>query len=82
MRTVPKRNSVTAFSVVAGGGNLDSFAHWTFFDPAPPRFAAKAKLALCAQTVVFEDAPLRGHGAPINLNARFRNLIPKLRWDL
>jgi hypothetical protein len=35
-----------------------------FFDPAPPRFAAKAKLALCAQTVALADASLRGQGAP------------------
>jgi len=47
--------------------NRDPFARWTFFDPAPPRFAAKTKLALCAQTVVFACATLRGQGAPKNL---------------
>jgi len=34
-------------------GNRDPSARWTFFDPAPPRFAAKTKLALRAQTIVF-----------------------------
>jgi hypothetical protein len=48
-------------------GNRDPSARWTFFDPSPPRFAAKTKLALRAQTVVFADAPLRGQGAPKNL---------------
>ncbi len=37
----------------------------SFFDPAPPRFAATAKLAPDgAQTVAVADAPLRGQGAP------------------
>jgi len=48
-------------------GNRDPSARWTFFDPAPPRFAAKTKLALRAQTVVFAGATLRGQGAPKNL---------------
>jgi hypothetical protein len=48
-------------------GNRDPSARWTFFDPAPPRFAAKTKLALRAQTVVFAGATLRGQGAPENL---------------
>jgi hypothetical protein len=43
--------------------NHDPSARWTFFDPAPPRFAAKTKLALRTQTVVFAGAPLRGQGA-------------------
>jgi hypothetical protein len=47
--------------------NRDPSVRWTFFDPMPPRFAAKTKLALRAQTVVFADAPLRGQGAPKNL---------------
>jgi CTP:molybdopterin cytidylyltransferase MocA len=45
----------------------DPSARWTFFDPASPRFAAKTKLALRAQTVVFAGAPLRRQGAPKNL---------------
>jgi hypothetical protein len=47
--------------------NHDSSARWTFFDPAPPRFAVKAKRALCAQSVVFASAPLPGQGATKNL---------------
>jgi hypothetical protein len=47
--------------------NRDPSARWTFFAPAPPRFAAKTKLALRAQTVVFADATLRGQGTPKNL---------------
>ncbi|HBB16374.1 MAG: hypothetical protein A3J94_15995 [Syntrophus sp. RIFOXYC2_FULL_54_9] len=47
--------------------NRDPSTRWTFFDPAPPRFAAKTKLALRAQTVVFAGAPLRGQGATKNL---------------
>jgi hypothetical protein len=47
--------------------NPNPFARWIFFDPAPPRFATKTKLALRAQTVVFADAALRGQGAPKNL---------------
>jgi hypothetical protein len=50
--------------------------HWTFFDTAP-RFAAKTKLALCAQTVVFACATLRGQGPRKISNARFRNMISK-----
>jgi hypothetical protein len=37
-------------------GNRDPSARWTFLDPAPPRFAAKTKLPLRAQTVVFAGA--------------------------
>ena len=32
---------------------MNPYARWTFFDPAPPRFAANTRLALRAQTVVF-----------------------------
>ena len=42
-------------------------ARWTFFDPAPPRYAAKTKLALRAQTIIFAFAALRGQGPPKNL---------------
>jgi len=48
-------------------GNRDPSVRWTFFDPAPPRFAAKTKLALRAQTVVFAGAKAVGQGAPKNL---------------
>jgi hypothetical protein len=44
--------------------NRDPSARWTFFDPAPPRFAAKTKLALRAQTVVFAGAEAAGAGCP------------------
>jgi hypothetical protein len=47
--------------------NHDSSARWTFFDPAPPRYDAKTKLALRAQTIVFAGAALRGQGSPKNL---------------
>ncbi len=47
--------------------NRDPFAHWTFSDPALPRFAAKTKLVLRTQTIVFAGAPLRRQGAPKNL---------------
>jgi len=57
-------------------------ARWTFFDPAPPRFAAKTKLALRAQTVVFAGAALRGQGPRKISNARFRDSISKLRKGL
>jgi len=36
----------------------------SFFDPAPPRFAAGKKLALRAQTVFPAAAPLRGQDTP------------------
>jgi hypothetical protein len=49
-----------------------------FSDPAPPRYAAKAKLALRAQTVAFAGAPLRGQGFPENLNERFQNPVSPL----
>jgi hypothetical protein len=44
--------------------NRDPSARWTFSDPAPPRFAAKTKLALRAQTAVFAGAEAAGAGRP------------------
>jgi hypothetical protein len=54
--------------------NRDPSARWTFFDPAPPRFAAKTKLALRAQTIVFAGAKAAGAGRLRKIsNARFRD---------
>jgi hypothetical protein len=58
------RKSSSKFEAFENG---DPSARWIFSDPAPPRFAAKTKLALRAQAVVFAGAPLRGQGAPENL---------------
>jgi hypothetical protein len=49
-------------------GDRDPFARWTFFDPAPPRFAAGKKLALRAQTVFPAGAPLRGQSPSLPKN--------------
>jgi hypothetical protein len=48
-------------------GNRDPLARWTFFDPAPPRSAAKTELALERSDTVFAPASLRGQGSPKNL---------------
>jgi hypothetical protein len=61
-------------------GNCDPSARWTFFDPAPLRFAAKTKLALRAQTVVFAGAKAAGAGRPEKSPMRaLRDPIFKLR---
>jgi hypothetical protein len=56
----------------------DPSARWIFFDPAPTRFAAKAKLAIRAQTVTFASAPLHGQGAPKN----FQCMLPESDFQI
>ncbi len=56
--------------------NRDPSARRTFFDPAPPSFAAKTKLALRAQTVAFAGAEAAGAGAPKNMKRRPRAALP------
>ena len=74
-------------------GNHAPCARWTFFDPAPPRFAQR-KIRDSApilpqenrgavpifQTIVFADATLRGQGAPKNLQC-VRGHVPEARRD-
>jgi hypothetical protein len=48
-------------------GNRDPLARWTFFNPAPPRSAAKTELALKRSDTVFAPASLPGQGSPKNL---------------
>jgi hypothetical protein len=48
---------------------MDSLARWTFFDPASPRFAAKAKLAPSALgQLPLRALTLREQGFPKNLH--------------
>jgi hypothetical protein len=43
----------------------------SFYDHATSRFTAKAKLALCAQTLALATASLRGRGVRKKLNSPF-----------